>query len=506
MTGLERDCAAQAEQPAVGGVLAVPEVDELPISSDLERRTAWFIRLRWLAACGVAVAAGLARVLGLTDLPVWQILIVAGSLAVYNTVLHFVAPRLRARPVAQAWGRANSFSRLLVPRTFLGLGDDSGVARVAFFAFVQITLDFLFLALLLHLTGGLESPFSLFFVFHVVIASILLSRRATYLQTTIGFLLFAAVVLGECSGVLDHHALSAAWSANGYRSLAVAAAGLVVFGVTLFLASYLCSTVAVDLRERVRANLLLSREIADDKRALEAAYEILSESERAKSQYMRKVAHELRGPLGTIETALKVVLQGMTGPLDDTSRDLIGRAERRAAELASVTRDLLVLARAREAGIKEQPTPVALDGLLAEVIEDFRPSAQSKNLALSAGAGCGGTVLGDAVALRQLIANLVENAIRYTRPGGVVGARLRSRNGSIVLEVEDSGIGISEEDLPRVFEEFYRGGNAREYAAEGTGLGLAICKVIAERHGGGITVARRPAGGTCFAVTLPGAP
>ena len=478
---------------------------ELPVASDLERRTAWFIKLRWLAAGGVVCAAGIARILGLSDVPVGPILAVGVSLLAYNTVLYFVAARLSAKPVGRAWGSASSFARLLAPRTFLGLGDESAVARAAFFAFVQITIDFLFLAVLLHFSGGVESPFSVFFVFHVVIASILLSRRATYVQTTVGFLLFAAVVLGEYFGVLDHHPLHSLWPVDAYRSFSAAATGLVVLGATLYLASYLCSTVAVDLRERVRTNVRLSRQIADEKQKLEVAYETLRESERTKSQYMRKVAHELRGPLGTIETALKVVLQGMAGALDGPSRDLIGRAERRAGELAAVTHDLLLLARAREAALGEERVPVALDGLLAEVIEDFRQPAQYKNVALSADACCGEAVLGDPVAIRQLVANLVENGIRYTEPGGSVTARLRSRGGCVVLEVEDTGIGIAEEDLPRVFDEFFRGANAREFAAEGTGLGLAICKVIAERHGGSIAVESRPGHGTRFAVTLPGA-
>ena len=478
---------------------------ELPVSSDLERRTAWFIKLRWLAAAGVVVAAAMARTLGLSDLPVGPILAVGASLFAYNTILYFVAARLSAKPAGRAWGRANSFARLLVPRTFLGLGDESGVARAAFFAFVQITLDFVCLAVLLHFSGGVGSPFSVFFVFHVVIASVLLSRRATYLQTTVGFLLFASVVLGEYFGLLDHHPLHWLWPVDAYRSFSVAATGLVVLGATLYLASYLCSTVAVDLRERLRTNVRLSRQIADEKQKIEAAYETIREIERTKSQYMRKVAHELRGPLGTIETALKVVLQGMAGALDDPSRDLIGRAQRRAGELAAVTHDLLLLARAREAGPGAERVPVPLDGLLAEVIEDLRQPAQCKNVALSADTCGGSVVLGDPVAIRQLVANLVENGIRYTKPGGSVTARLRSRGGCVVLEVEDTGIGIAEEDLSRVFDEFYRGPNAREFAAEGTGLGLAICKAIVERHGGNIAIKSQPGHGTCFSVTLPGA-
>jgi signal transduction histidine kinase len=484
----------------------VTDTGELPVLSDLERRTAWFIKLRWGAAAGVAGAAGLARYGGLADLPVWPILGVAAGLLLYNTVLYFVARRMAAEPAGRVWRPPSPFARLLVPRTFLGLGGESRVARAALFAFVQITLDFLALALLLHFTGGVESPFSAFFVFHVVIASILLSRRATYLQTTVGFVLFAAVVLGECSGIVEHHSIHWLWSPEAYRSCSVAAFYLLILGLTLYAASYLCSTIAVDLRERVRANLLYSRQIAADKGKLEVAYETLRQVERAKSEYMRKVAHELRGPLGTIETALKVVLLGMTGGLSEPSRELIARAERRTGELAAVTQDLLLLARAREAEIDQTRAPLEIGGLLREVIEDFRPRAEEKGVALSAEALPGGAVLGDPVAIRQLAANLVENGIRYTERGGSVTARLRFQGAYWVLEVEDTGIGIAAEDQPRIFDEFYRGTNAREHAADGTGLGLAIVKAIAERHGGSVAVESELGRGTRIAVTLPAAP
>jgi signal transduction histidine kinase len=103
------------------------------------------------------------------------------------------------------------------------------------------------------------------------------------------------------------------------------------------------------------------------------------------------------------------------------------------------------------------------------------------------------------------VANLVENGIRYTERGGSVAVRLRPQGECLVLEVADSGIGIAAEDLPRVFDEFYRGANAREHAAAGTGLGLAIVKATSERHGGNITVASELGLGTRFAVTLPAA-
>jgi len=405
--------------------------------------------------------------------------------------------------VKVAWANAHFLAHLAAPRTYLGLGDEDRVARAALFAFVQITADFVFLAALLHLCGGIESPLAAFFVFHVLIASILLSRRATYLATTVGFLLYAAVVLGESSGVLDHYPLGWVWGPGAYRTWSLAGPGLAVLGVTLYLASYLCSTIAVDLRMRVRGNVLLSRHIAGERLKLEAAYEKLQESEHTKSQYMRKVAHELRGPLGTIETALKVVLQDMAGGLSEPSRDLIGRAQRRAGELAAVTHDLLVLARAREAAVGQERVRVEVGALVQEVIEDFRESAARKDVRLSATVVSGGVVLGDRVALRQMVANLVENGIRYTKPGGSVSAAVRAQDRDLVVSVEDTGIGIAAEDLPRIFDEFYRGAQARAYAEQGTGLGLAITRVIVEQHGGRVAVDSQPGRGTRFEATVP---
>jgi signal transduction histidine kinase len=334
----------------------------------------------------------------------------------------------------------------------------------------------------------------------------MLSRRATYFQATVGFLLLTAVFLAEYFGLLAHYPLNWALPAEAHRNPSLVAATLVLLGVTLYLATYLSGTIAVDLRERVRANVFLSRQIADDKRQIEVAYEALRQVERTKSEYMRKVAHELRGPLGVVETALKVVLQGMAGQVSEQSRDLIGRAQRRAGELAAIAQDLLTLARAREAGLIQERTPVAIEELAADVIDDLRSIADRKGVILSTAASAGGTILADPVAIRQLISNLVENGIRYTGRGGVVSVRLSAHGGGWMLEVQDTGIGIAEEDQPRIFEEFYRATNARGHAADGTGLGLAIVRAIVERQGGDVAVTSKLGQGTRFTVTLPGAP
>jgi signal transduction histidine kinase len=400
-----------------------------------------------------------------------------------------------------------TLATFLLPRAWWGLEHGWEVLQAAAFASAQITLDLVALALLLHFAGGITNPFAFFLVFHVVISSVLLSRRATYMQATIGFGLAAAVGLGELFGVLDHFPLAGLARGDQFRSPAFVGGQLFVLGTTLYLCAYMSGSIAARLRFRERDRLLLAEELAGKAAALEQAYARLSQTERAKSQYMRKVAHELRGPLGTIRTTLAVLRDGAAGPLPDSAHDLIERVERRAGELSQVTADLLELTRAREGRLGVELDDVDLAAVVAEVVEDCREPAAKAGVAISSSVGDGPSIVrGEATSLRQLVGNLVANAIRYTPRGGAVRVALAAAEGSLSLEVEDTGIGIPAEDLTRVFDEFYRSPNARGFNSEGTGLGLAIVRAAAEQHGGRVLVRSEVGKGTCFTVKLPAAP
>jgi len=235
------------------------------------------------------------------------------------------------------------------------------------------------------------------------------------------------------------------------------AAELTVLGVTLYLTAYMASTIAVRLRTRVRETVVLSRAVAAQAAELDAAYRKLQTVESAKSQYMRKVSHELRGPLGTIQTALKVALQRSAAAVDPESRDLLERAERRAGELAEVTGDLLALSRAREGRLAVERSEVDLVAVVREQLDEAMADAERAGVTVTGEASAASAVVrGDPRDLGQLCRNLLSNAIRYTAPGGRVTVRLDREGDRIRLQVEDTGIGIPEAELPRVFEEFYR--------------------------------------------------
>ena len=326
----------------------------LPVTEELIDRIGWFIRLRWVAvACTLAFVELGRRVLPIQFYrgPVYGILVI---LALYNLVASLLLPLMRrdhdpvpGRDRGAAEAADGGFARFLLPRVPAGFAYDCAARRAALFANAQITADLVILAALLHFTGGVENPLRVFFVFHVIIASILLSRPATYVHATLGLLLFAAVALGELLGLLPHFPLEGHWRAQGYLDPALVNTQLFLLGVTLYVTAYMGTTIAVHLRTREVEVLVLGREIEEKAARLQAAYQEVSEAERAKSQYMRKVAHELRGPLGTIKTALHVALQAAPDTPADQALDLIRRAEHRAGELATLTQELLSLARAR---------------------------------------------------------------------------------------------------------------------------------------------------------------
>lgn len=486
------------------GEIASASVGTPPAAAELIDRIGWLIRLRWLAVVGVAAFLEVARRVFPVELELGRLYAVLGALALYNAAISLIhRQRLAAAPAPAAAG-VGWLARFLTPRTLLGFEGESEAVRAAVFTSLQITVDLVLLALLLHFGGGLENPFLVFFVFHVIIASILLSRRATFFHATLGFVLIATVGLGECFGVLAHYPLGGVWGKGAYADPRLVAAELTVLGVTLYLTAYMASTIAVRLRIRVRDTVLLSRAVAAQAAELEAAYRKLQVVENAKSQYMRKVSHELRGPLGTIQTALKVVLQRSAAAVEPESRDLLERAERRAGELAEVTSDLLALSRAREGRLAVERSEVDLVAVVREQLDEAMADAERAGVTVTGDAsGVPAVVRGDPRDLGQLCRNLLSNAIRYTAPGGRVTVRLDREDDRLRLQVEDTGIGIPEAELPRVFEEFYRAGNARDRVPTGTGLGLAIVRSVAEQHGGTVEVASEAGRGTRFTVELP---
>jgi K+-sensing histidine kinase KdpD len=234
------------------------------------------------------------------------------------------------------------------------------------------------------------------------------------------------------------------------------------------------------------------------------AYQALEMADRAKSDFVRMVTHELRSPLSAVQSMLRIMEQGYVGSMTSKQQDLVQRSQRRISFLLALVKDLLELAAGKMEQLRGEKKEVVLNEVITKVVELMRTSAREKGLEFKVEIADEPLVLtGIEDGLERVFMNLVSNAVKYTPTGGSVMVRAWSEDDQIKAEVSDTGIGIPQEALSRIFEEFYRAKNAKAMEMEGTGLGLAIAKDVVEQHGGQISVESTVGEGSTFYVTLP---
>lgn len=455
---------------------------ELSLSQiELIARIRWLIDLRWGAFAGVTATILITRELFHPPLPWGYLLITAFLIPLYNLFFHF------------DWQRANRVGREHLERTSSVLAN------------AQIACDLVILTALIHFSGGIENVFEFYFVFHMVIASILLSRRAAFGQATLALGLFSFVAVGEFVGILPHYNSPIGVRLSGLHSNPMALlAVLWTMATSLYVTVYLATSISSRLRKREEEVGALTRELARRAEELEAACDRLTELEHAKSTYARNVAHELRAPLAAIDQLLRSVTDGLQGEVSDQAKQAVSRARTRTRALIALVNDLLSLAAARQARLLGEWTTVDVREVLANVIDGAMPSANARQIAIKSRIDDDiPPIHADAKGIIELLDNLISNAVKYSFDGGQVTVRLRRETEGILIEVADSGIGIAEADQEKLFTDFYRADNAREFTSEGTGLGLSIVKSIVEAHGGTIVVRSRKNEGSTFSVFLP---
>jgi len=214
------------------------------------------------------------------------------------------------------------------------------------------------------------------------------------------------------------------------------------------------------------------------------------------------IAHDLKSPIARIRGMAEIALT--TGKTPAEFEAMAASAIEECDRLLDIINTMLMISKT-EAGV-EKPVREKIDltGLVREACELFGTTAEDRGLTLSCNVPERCVIAGDARMIQRLLSNLLDNAIKYTSTGGQVEVSLSPGEGqSVTLTVKDTGIGISAEDLPRIFERFYRGDRSR--SESGTGLGLSLARAIARAHGGDITVESSPSGGSVFRATLPSA-
>ena len=425
-------------------------------ADDTFRQLRWFVRLRWLAMAGVLVILPAAWFLLRLRFQPTPLLAVTAWIGAYNI---FFWLRLRRRPATR---------------------------RLARLALAQIMLDLCSLVLLLYFAGGIENPFSFFLVFHVTIAAIIFPGPGSLVITTLAFGLYALMVGLDWSGAIPHFPLTGLYAVSPYRAAGPVMANLLVFGSTLYIVRYF--TAAISRRLSWRTNQLAE------------ANRKLLEADRNRLQAVMTVTHELRSPAAAAASLLEVVER--VKPEEQPA--LIERARQRIGGLLRLTGDLLDLHQLELGTTNVETAPVPIAEVVEAAVTEYAALARERGVTVRVELPADlPPAQASARYLEFTVRNLLANAIQYNRPGGMVTVSARVTGELLEVEVADTGIGIPEADLPRVFDIFYRGDEAKKTDRLAPGLGLSLVKRLVETQGGTVWVESEAGKGSRFFFSVP---
>jgi signal transduction histidine kinase len=323
----------------------------------------------------------------------------------------------------------------------------------------------------------------------MIIASILLSVKESYLQATFALLLFGILILLEYLQFIPHYCL------RGFTEHCSHQNGLYVFGTyfafttAMYIVVYMASYIATRLKKA--------------EEAYREANILLRKKDRIKDEYVLRVTHDIKGHLSAIQSCQDVLEKKLIGPLNEKQVDFLRSANERTRKLTSFVKALLRLTQLRLSNSLEMEM-FSLKNTINAALETVQTKAQDKTIVLKSNIDLiEDNIFGNPLSIEEVITNLLFNAIKYTAQNGKVEINAKNEKGCVLVEIIDTGIGIPEEELPKVFDEFYRATNAKKIEKDGTGLGLSIVKQIIERHNGKIWVDSKEGIGTKFNFTMP---
>ncbi len=431
-------------------------------------RPKWFLLTRCAAVVGVAIALVVSRYLiGITDISYGTLWLLDGILLGSNGLYYLYYRYSRSRETGDTAISNMCLSRLTK---------------------VQISADLVILTFMLHFAGGATNPFILYYFFHIILSSILLSRRWAFMEATTASLLFDGMVLLEGFGVIGRYEVLF----PGFDPTPVFM-GAMCFAMTsaLYIAAYMATSIMDSLRLQ--------------QYELERSLKEIRRLEEEKSKFLSVVSHDLKEPIAAIETLASAALAVHGGAMPVKAREAIERIPVRTGDLMRLIHDLLEFSRITTYNQIMTPfKPMNLLPVVTSVVEMYLSQAEEKNITVSVQSEPElPRIRGNADLLERMAGNLLSNAIRYTPAGGSVTVQVSKAPGEVVLMVADTGIGIPREDLPRVFTEFFRAENAKRFTSSGTGLGMAIVKAVVDQHHGSISVKSEVGEGTGVTVRFP---
>lgn len=425
----------------------------------------WFIRIRWISLI----------ILGISNYVVKEVF----NISIQDKPIYLITLILLILNLLHTW---------IIKK--ISVNSSSNIIRqIKNEIHFQILTDLILLTLVLHFSGGIENPLILLYFLHMIVSSSIYPQKTCYLHTLFALLCIILLVILEYTGVIPHYHLHGFTSPDLYQNKLYIISLLFVYSLT--------AIIIVSLSNRI-----ISKSIKSEEAYVKTNLE-LENKDKIQNEYLQRVTHDIKGHLAAILSCLEVVKSKIKGDLNEIQQEFISRAYERTEILSNFVKDLLNLTQ-KKLQNKIVFETFAIKDAVKKILVPMQILARDKNIKLEVRIDPGiNKITANPYAFEELLMNIVSNAIKYTPSNGRVSLNIRDRYENILVEITDSGIGIPPDDLPHIFDEFYRGKNAPKDFRSGSGLGLSIARQIVENHKGKIWAASELGLWTKIFFTIP---
>ncbi|MEJ5350072.1 MAG: HAMP domain-containing sensor histidine kinase [Melioribacteraceae bacterium] len=435
-------------------------------------RNLWFIRLRYVVVVLLTIFLIAGQFLlnfNFTKTQFIAISLITFSILVYNIIIH-------------------------ISRKYVGCSPDK--FNSLHLSLIQMILDLIALMLIVYYTGLIESPLYIFFIFHMIIGSLILPGYIVYIMAGTISLIFSLLNALSKLGLVKIYLINGLYNSHISHTLSYDILSVASFTLMLFASVYLANNIARQLYHR--------------EQLLRTSLQKIDEAEKSKQKYIIGIVHEIKTPVTAIKSIIDIVLQQYVGPISKEVEAKLLRAKTRTEETLHLLNNVLRISRLKLLDIRSAEE-IDINLFIKNILEKQSDNIKSKNIKLKFEDRRVEKkfIKSDMILLELALSNIIGNSIKYVNENGEIEVIVDDINDKISIEVCDDGIGIPKEDLKKIFEQFYRASNIDKSKHEGSGMGLTITREIIERLGGEITVespSRLSHGnflGSCFKILLP---
>ena len=423
----------------------------------LRTRIGWIINIRWIEIFGLLVVAPITQRILNFKIGYEQLYVIAAILLGLNLIYFFLFRYFPFR----------NFRQELT------------------FTEIQIVLDLIIISLLVHFIGGIGNPFFFIYIVNIIISGVLFLGNIPYINAILASVLLTIWSYLEYKGYVQTYTIRAEPVRLSVMFTSLGAFYLLTFAVTYVIKDFISGF----------------RQL---KKMIDLKSEQLEQTIRERDKIFRFTAHELKSPLTTLRSMLAVIEEVYSSKMEPEVSEMITRAVVRTDQVLDMVKDMIDVTHYRHGAGEKIVEKVRYKDWIDKIVSQFYVYAERKSITVTIKEiNPEITVNFDSRAMEKVLVNLVNNAIRYSPENTCITITPFYKKSVYGFSVSDEGIGISENDLPKIFDEFFRSKNAREMERLGTGLGLSLIKQIVEQNKGKIFVESEEGKGSTFTVEMP---